>query len=136
MLFETHIPIIEQYHQLLESSKPSSLVQIYVLSILEQIKDNPNSFNLAICKDTPFFSEFLATIQRASVHEEDCFALLECLIIFCREKQLRLGSKDDMPLVERNILTFYEESELWHINDGTLLNEWYWHHLPKSCTND
>ncbi len=136
MSLETHIPHIEHFHQLLQKEDLINPVQIHVLDMLKHLQGSSGTFDLTACKQTPFYEEFLTTIQGQCIHEDTCFALLECLIIFCREKQLRNGQKGDLPLPEQNILDFYEKSEHWSLSDGTLLHTWYWYRLPEECAKN
>ncbi len=135
MSLEMHTATIKQFYQKLQKLTQHSHIQLQLLNILEHIQDNSNSFELSSCKQTPFYNEFINAITEQCIEDDNCFALLECLILFCREKQLRLTHGSDLPLAEQNILNFYEESDLWGIEDGTLLHNWYWHLLPQSCTS-
>ncbi len=136
MILKQHIPAIEQFYQRLKDEKSNNLVQQHLLEILEHIHLSSESFDLSTCMQTPFYQEFSTIIQGQCTSADTCFALLECLIIFCREKQLRSSLSNNLPIPEQNLLNFYEKSELWNLDDATLLHIWYWHKLPTACQNN
>ncbi len=132
----THNTIyLKNFSTQLQVNTTNNPIEKHTLAMLELIQNNPAFFEQNINKNSPFYHEFCKTIQGDLVNFETCFALFECLIIFCRERQLRLNQQNSQDKTELNILKFYEESEHWHPEDGTLLNTWYWHILPKECAN-
>ncbi len=135
MPLRKHIPAIKSFYVRLQGEQSDNLVQQHVLEILEHIHLESSSFDISHCTNTPFYQEFANIINEQCTSADSCFALLECLIIFCREKQLRHnGPKSDLPITEQKILSFYEKSELWNLEDGTLLHMLYWHTLPMACS--
>ncbi len=134
MYFDQHIPAIEQFYLRLRSQDQNCLIQQHLIEILEHIYNNSTSFHIPSSMQTQFYQEFSTIIQGQSISYDTCFALIECLIIFCREKQLRTNSLDSLPLPEQKLLKFYEKSDLWSLDDGTLLHMWYWHTLPDDCS--
>ncbi|MEG2173230.1 MAG: hypothetical protein RRY29_08195, partial [Desulfovibrionaceae bacterium] len=89
-------------------------------------------FNGCVTLDTPFIQEFFASINNHSVamDEDSAFALFECLVIFFQEKRLRMGNIN-LAAPEQAVLAYFESSGHWLPQEHTLVNDWYWHKLPK-----
>ncbi len=126
-----HTHAIAQFSQRLKHVESKTLIQHYALEALEVIHKQPESFKIFACIDAPFYQEFSNTIIGHSTNVDTCFSLLECLIIFFREKQLSLSENQQLSKSEQKILNFYETSNLWDLDDGTLMHLWYWHILPS-----
>ncbi len=129
---EHQITAITKYYETLISLQEHNNIQQQLILILQHLQKNFDSFSVIASKKSPFYSEFFNTIHGQCTHEDTCFALLECIIIFYREKQLTIGQHGKLAPAEQNLLNFYEKSDLWDDEDKTLINQWYWLELPKN----
>lgn len=92
-----------------------------------------------ISPDSPLLHEFCVTVKARNCTPDACFALLECCILFVREKALRHalacpGSPSPLSAVERSLLHHFERSGAWPEREGLLVTHWYWHELPRRYT--
>ncbi len=130
MSFNTHEShMITFCHKLKQVAKLNTQEQ-HLHDLLEYICANKDLFESSISNASPFYTEFFANICAEEISEGTAFALLECLIIFCRERQLQQGDSAKISALEAEILRFYEQSHHWHVDDNTLMHQWYWHTLP------
>ncbi len=132
MSFTAHVSQIQFLCQDLKAKGTLSPVEKYLCQMLEHIDINVLHFEESVSMETPFYDEFFLCLQEP--HEDNYFNLLECLIVFCRERQLQGLSRQEKIFItecEQELLTFYEQSRHWHITDETLLHHWYEVELPK-----
>ncbi len=132
MSFSTHITHIKNLCQVLKAKNRLSPVESYLCQMLEHIDIYNLHFEQSVSAESPFYAEFFKTLQTAQ--DDNYFDLLECLIVFCRERQLQSQIKKEIiqfSEFEESLLTFYEQSHHWHTEDETLLHHWYVVELPK-----
>lgn len=122
---------IARYHAMLSAVPNLAPVHCVVRDSLHHMLAHLPRFNAHIESNSPFVDEFVGTVRSMDTSEDACFALMECLVIFCREKRLRCNGSDSP--VEESLLRHFEESGKWNMTDGTLVSEWYWHVLPARC---
>ncbi len=130
MSFATHNAKVKYYCDALKDVESPTNVQKLLYDILEYLQNNCHHFEKSVSKSTPFYGEFFKHIKDAHVHHEACFALLECLIIFCRERQLQ-GLHTQLPELEQQLLHFYEQSHHWHCDEESIIQVYYWQTLPE-----
>lgn len=137
MPFSTHLQSLNSIHDALLSLKQPTQIQTLVREATGHIIQNCTMFNGCVTLDTPFLREFFSYINASSfpADEDACFPLFECLAIFFREKRLRLGT-EKLAQAELAVLTYFEHSGHWTPNQHTIINEWYWHKLPKKIVED
>ncbi len=130
MSFTAHKAKIIKFFENLNALAQKSPTEEHICALLEYLCANEALFDSVISANSPFYTEFFQHICADSVDPEQCFALLECLIVFCRERQL-CKSAHEISAVEQNLLNFFEQSHHWHVTEHTLIHEWYWHTLPE-----
>lgn len=137
MLFSTHIQSLKGIHEALASLQTPTPLQSLVRHATGHIAENCTIFNECVTLDTPFMREFFASINERdmSTDDEAVFSLFECLVIFFREKKLRMGGGILAPQ-EAAVLTYFESSGNWPHDDKTLVNEWYWHKVPRKLVEE
>lgn len=137
MPFSTHLQSLSKIHDTLLSLEQPTQIQILVREATGHIIQNCTMFNGCVTLDTPFLREFFTSINTTSfpMGDENSFALFECLAIFFREKRLRLGA-EKLAAPEQAVLTYFENSGHWSPSQTTLINDWYWHKLPKKIIED
>lgn len=131
MAFTTNAQMMEQFCAKLNAMQHPSPTQTVLRDILVYVHKNTRSFDGNISTDSPFFQEFFEALRSCSTCEDNCFSMLECMIIFCREKALRFGA-EQLSLMEHGILRHFEKSGMWEDPAReTLVSQWYWTVLPK-----
>ncbi len=129
MSFSAHTSQMKKICAHLHPLMQANTTEHHVHALLEYICANEALFEASISKNSPFYAEFFTHICADSVHPELCFELLECLIIFCRERQLCTHTQN-ISAAEKELLDFYEQSQHWKESEHTLVYEWYWRTLP------
>lgn len=137
MPFSTHLQSLSSIHDILLALERPTQIQTLVCDATGHIIQNCTMFNGCVTLDTPFLREFFTSINASTfaTDEDACFTLFECLAIFFREKRLRLGA-DKLAPAEQTVLTYFEHSGNWEPSQTTMINEWYWHKLPKKIMED
>lgn len=138
MPFTTHLQALNSIHDALASLQQPTQIQHLVCEATGHIIQNCTLFNGCICMTSPFMREFCESIkdEKANLLDEDkTFQLFECLVIFFREKRLRMGVQK-LAATERAVLAYFENSNEWSLQEPTLINEWYWHTLPKKVVEE
>lgn len=137
MLFSTHIQSLNSIHEALASLQNPTALQSLVCNATGHIAENCTIFNGCVTLDTPFMREFFASINARDLATDDeaVFALFECLAIFFREKRLRMGGGVLAPQ-EVAVISYFESSGHWPTDDQTMVNEWYWHKLPRKLVEE
>lgn len=135
MPFTTNHTLLETYNRSLETISDPTPVQSLVRRGIPHLLESPTIFSACISMDSPFTEEFFEKLKTGDISHDGCFAVFECLVIFFREKWLRLGNRR-ADTVERDILHYFETSPEWNENLGTLICAWYWRHLPRRVMND
>ncbi len=130
MSFFAHTSHVERLCKQLETLPHKNPTEQKLHEILEYICNNHTYFENSISTTSPFYEEFFRHICEEKLDEESYFALLECLIVFCRERQLQNAHTEHEHEIERQLLNFFEHSAHWHVEDTTLIHQWYWHTLP------
>ncbi len=116
-------------YQNLKTLQQTSAIILHLCNTLFYVHKNCHEFEIDISVDSPFYEEFFRCLQ--STDPDNCFHLLECLIVFCRERQLQKSKEGKISDYELNLLNFYEHSFHWHENDESLLHQWYSTLLPN-----
>ncbi len=132
MSFSTHVSHIKNLCQELKGRGELSPVEQYLCQMLEHVDVHMLDFENSISVETPFYAEFFLGLQVP--HSDNYFNMLECLVVFCRERQLQSHARQEImhfAKVEQELLTFYEQSRHWHVSDETLLHHWYEVELPR-----
>lgn len=137
MPFSTHLQSLNSIHHALSAVESPTLIQSLVCEATGHIAENCTIFNGCVSLDTPFLREFFVSLNARDLatDEEAVFALFECLAIFFREKRLRMGGTKLAPQ-EQSVLTYFESSGNWPPDDHTIVNDWYWHKLPKKVVEE
>lgn len=137
MPFTTHLQSLNSVHDALASLEQPTQIQRLVRDATAHIIENCTIFNGCITLDTPFLREFVASINTDSLaqDEDSIFSFFECLVIFFREKRLRLG-RTKLAAPEQAVLSYFETSGNWEPHDVTIVNEWYWHTLPRKIVEE
>ncbi len=130
MSFVAHKANMKYFCNTLKSIEAPTHTQARLCELLEYLHIHCHHFETSVSSDTPFYDEFFQQIREPHAHQEVCFALLECLIVFCRERQLQT-KHNDLPELERNLLDFYEHSHHWHADEESIMQKCYWHDLPN-----
>lgn len=130
MPFSTHIQTLRQYHAVLGEIPRPEPVQALVRDCVSHVLAHARSFDTYVSGDSPFLKEFLDAASCGDTSGDQCFSVLECLVIFFREKSLRSPDTSKHPL-ESSLLHHFESSGKWDANDGTLVTSWYWSKLPQ-----
>ena len=131
MTFTVNIQTMEFFYAKLSSLAKPAPVQCVVRDSLRHVCDHARDFDKIVSKDSPFFKEFFCVLAQGDASADTCFSLLECLIIFCREKALFLGATT-LAAMEHGLLSHFENSGEW--DDPalqTLMAQWYWKVLPQ-----
>lgn len=137
MPFTNHLQALNSIHDALASLQQPTQIQRLVCEATGHIIQNCTLFNGCISLNTPFMREFFASIdgEKTDLDEDSTFQLFECLVIFFREKRLRMGVQK-LAAPERAVLAYFENSDAWSLQEATLVNEWYWHTLPKKVVEE
>lgn len=125
--------MMEQFCASLGALPRLSPVQEILRDGLRHVQKHAVYFDNNVSKDSPFFSEFFHGLSTNDTCEDVCFGMLECVIIFCREKTLRM-KVEEAPVLEFSILKHFENSGMWDDPARqTLVAQWYWLILPQRC---
>lgn len=137
MPFIIHLQALNSIHDALASLQHPTQIQRLVCDATGHIIQNCTLFNGCISLNTPFMREFFESIteENAGLDEDSTFQLFECLVIFFREKRLRMGI-EKLAAPERAVLVYFENSSEWSHKESTLINEWYWHTLPQKVVEE
>lgn len=137
MPFTRHIEALNSIHDALASLKHPTQIQSLVCEATGHIIQNCTMFNGCVTLDSPFIREFFASISEtdAEIDADRTFQLFECLAIFFREKRLRMGAQK-LAAPERAVLSYFENSGEWPQQNALLVNQWYWHTLPKKVVEE
>ena len=106
--------------------------QCLVRDCLRGILANWEQYRQGISPDSPFLREFSTAVKMGDVSPETCFAVLECCILFLRERSL-LYADAALSDEERSVLQYFERSGAWPLEAGLLVSWWYWYELPRRC---
>lgn len=129
MPFAKKFETLKQFHSRLQVLAHPTPLQATARDALTFLINNVNIFNRHVSHDTPFLREFFAIAENKDVSCESCFSLIECIVIFFREKALRIPHAAPAP-EEEKLLRHFENSGEWEPVDGTLVSWWYWAELP------
>lgn len=137
MPFTTHLQSLNSIHDALVSLEQPTRIQRLVRDATGHIIENCTIFNGCITLDTPFLREFVVSINTdfLTKDEDSIFSFFECLVVFFREKSLRLG-RAKLAAPELAVLSYFENSGSWEPHDATIINEWYWHTLPRKIVEE
>ena len=135
MPFTTNHTLLETFNRALETISDPTPVQCLVRRGIRHLLESPTIFSACISTDSPFAEEFFEKLKTGDTSHDACFAIFECLVIFFREKWLRLGNRR-AAAVERDVLHYFETSPEWNENLGTLICAWYWRHHPRRVMDD
>lgn len=131
MAFTANAQIMDQFCVKLNALQQPTPTQEVLRDILCHVRNNAQSFDGSVSTDSPFFQEFFDELRSCNTCDDNCFSMLECLIVFCREKTLR-SHDEDIPLLEHGILRHFEVSGMWDDPEqATLVGQWYWSVLPQ-----
>lgn len=131
MAFTANAQMMEQFCAKLNALQQPSPTQEVLRDILCHVRHNTRSFDGNVSTDSPFFSEFFESLRSCDTCDDNCFSMLECVIIFCREKALRCYD-EEVALMEHGILRYFEASGIWDDpGHETLVGQWYWSVLPQ-----
>lgn len=129
MSFPDKSRVLAAYQAALEALEKHSPVQVLVRDGMRQLQQNAVDFEQYVSPDSPFLKEFWETVKTREVSEDACFALLECMATFFREKAL-CRALDELAATEKSLLAYFERSGHWRPTDVTLVSQWYWQELP------
>lgn len=101
---------------------------------LENIMEQIALFEACLTKDTPFFQHFVDCMHGDPDDDTCAERILEDLIIFFREKALRLPSSRLTP-IEREIMQQFERVQTQEAQDN-MIRRWYWDLLPTLVQQD
>ena len=131
MPFTSNHAIMEHFCTKLSGLDKATPVQCVLRDVLRQICHQSRIFDQCVSKDSPFFHEFFDALRLGRTSDDCCFSILECLVIFCREKNLYFQGQA-LSLEERSLLNHFEGSGIWEAPGGqTLVGQWYWEVLPR-----
>lgn len=114
-------------HQLRAEEADVDEVRLCLWSAAEVVAQR-ELYDDAVVSESPFSSQFRSTLQEALLTRE-YFAMLETLILFCREKVLRRPELQESAM-ESALFSYFLHSGEWTFADGTLLVDWYYVRLP------
>ncbi len=132
MSFTEHTSHMETFCNELEKLSSKNVIEDHLYQILSHLCDKHSTLDACI-SNSPFYEEFFLTVRTEKPNDMNCFALLECLIIFCRERQLQ--NAENFSETESNLLQFYQNSAHWDMEQNTHIHQWYWHVLPNKYKN-
>ncbi len=130
MSFAAHTIHVERFCNELKKLPTKTPIEQLLHETLEHICAHYEHFDTSINATSPFYAEFFQGICQEIPSDELYFELLECLVIFCRERQLQSKADDTLPAIEKALLDFFEKSHHWDIEEHTKVHQWYWHELP------
>ncbi len=130
MSFTTHTKHMKNFCDTLKKLSQKSPTEQHLHDLLEYLCANEALFEASVSDSSPFYQEFFSKICGHTDDADVYFDLLECLIVFCRERQLRHNAQEELSAVEKQLLDFFEQSHHWHKEDRSLIQQWYWHTLP------
>ncbi len=130
MSFATHTAYVEKFCSQLGKLPRKTPTEQYLYDFLAHLCENKAHFENFV-SNSPFYEEFFQTISSEEPDDMNCFALLECLIVFCRERQLQKSTGEILPDLEQKLLHFFENSAHWSTEEHTRIHMWYWHTLPE-----
>ena len=93
---------------------------------LAHLIENIDFVEKYIDTDNPFKQHFYSFFEEGNFNLEDCFAIYEDIVIFFREKLLRVGIQNMSP-IEMNILYDFENSDQ---DANSFVGMWYYEKLP------
>ena len=99
---------------------------VALVRALSHIIDNLDFVEKYIDDTNPFKQHFHKFFQISEINVEDCFAVQEDIVIFFREKLLRLGVKN-MDAFELEFLSGFENGKQ---DLSSSVVEWYYEKLP------
>lgn len=99
---------------------------VIFVKALTHIIDNLSFVETYIDNGNPFKQHFYDFFRAENINYEECFAVQDDIVIFFREKLLRVGIKN-MEHIEIEILQDFENAE--HDSDSCVAN-WYYEKLP------
>ena len=102
---------------------------------LQNFIDNLSLFEACLTVETPFMAHFLGSLRKGR-DDDDTGAeqLLEDLVIFFREKALRLPP-DRITQAEREIMQIFEDNQILE-EPESMTRRWYWNYLPLLVQHD
>ena len=133
MPFSSNTQALRRFHTALADIPQPAPVQAVVRDCINHVLENARIFDAHVSGDSPFVKEFFATVKDLDTTCDGCFGVLECLVIFFREKTLRCPDVPCQP-VEESLLQHFERSGHWDVSDDTLVTNWYWSELPQRYT--
>lgn len=115
-----------------ESSRTRHSRQLAALA-MENILDQIEVFRACLTQGTPFLEHFKECFQ--GVHSDDTGAeqILEDMILFFREKALRLPAAQITPIEQRLMRQFEQATAN---EPDSLVRRWYWFYLPAIVLRD
>lgn len=108
--------------------------RVLVAQGMKNLIDQIALFDACLTMETPFAQHFFDWL--AGIHDDDTGAerIFEDLVIFFREKALRLPP-DRVTTVEKELLRYFEENQPLE-DPESMVRRWYWDHLPSLVLYD
>ncbi len=131
MSFTTHTEQMKNFCATLKKLTQKTPTEQHLHDLLEYLCAHEALFEASVSANSPFYQEFFSKICGYTDDADIYFDLLECLIVFCRERQLRDDAQNKLSEVEQQLLNFFEQSHHWHKEDRSLIHQWYWNTLPN-----
>lgn len=116
-------------------SKPSRVQRSRQLAALgiENILENVETFRVCLTPDTPFMQHFQECLKGVLDDDTGAEQILEDIVIFFREKSLRLPDSQ-ITHIERRVMAYFEKS--YTDDPESLVLRWYWFYMPAIVLKD
>lgn len=108
--------------------------RLIVAQGIENLIEHIALFEACLTIDTPFMKHFVGCLQGMRDDDTGAEQIFEDLVIFFREKALRLPPSRQTP-IEREIMRQFESSQM-HADPESLVRLWYWEFLPTLVEHD
>lgn len=108
--------------------------RLLVAQGMENLIEHITLFDACLTEDTPFMKHFIGCLQGIRDDDTGAEQIFEDLVIFFREKALRLPPSRQTP-VEREIMLQFEMSQTCE-DPESLVRLWYWEFLPTLVQHD
>lgn len=128
MRSKANIVHMEKCKDLSKEDKQYGLFSKALVHLMNEI----DFFDKYVHDDNPFKEHFHSRFQEVVEKEEDCFALHEDIILFFREKSLRIGL-EYLEDIEQQVL---KEFEIRIHEKESLVAKWYFEQLPLRVYED
>ncbi|MBL3581851.1 hypothetical protein [Oleidesulfovibrio alaskensis] len=127
-VIQDNLHAMEQVLRHLRSAEHDSAEARLCKWALAEICEQSGAYAATVLAKTPFAAQFGSVLAEAA-ESGNCFALLETLTLFCRERVLR---RPDMPesSMEAALFSYFVHSGEWTFADGTLVTDWFYVRLP------